>query len=74
MAQIGTHKGQTLTIQGGAVWAGLPDGTLILSPIDGNITVVAANEYNLVPVSAAPPVPISATSPVTVQVAGPTTS
>lgn len=72
MAQIAAHKGQTLTIQGGAVWAGLPDGTLILAPIDGEITVVAAAEYNLVPVSATPPVPISATSPVTVQVAGPT--
>jgi hypothetical protein len=71
MAQIAVNKGQTLTIQGGNVWAGLPDGTLVLSPIDGEITVVAATEYNLVPVSAAPPVPISATSPVTVQVAGP---
>jgi hypothetical protein len=71
VAQIKVSKGQTVTVQGGAIWAGLPDGTLILSPIDGEITVVAASEYNLVPVSATPPVPISATSPVTVQVAGP---
>jgi hypothetical protein len=72
MAQIKVQKGQTVTIQGGNVWAGLPDGTLILSPIDTEIVVAAASEYNLVPVSATPPIPISATSPVTVQVAGPT--
>lgn len=70
MAQIMLKAGQSATIQGGNVWVGLPIGSLIVVPTDGDITVVAANEYNLVPVSAQPPVSVSPTSPVTVQVAG----
>lgn len=70
MAQILMHKGQSATISGGNVWAGLPDGTIVISPIDQEMTVVAANEYNLVPITATPPVSVSPTSPVTVQVAG----
>ena len=67
MAQIKLSAGQHATIHGGNVWAGLPDGTVIISPIDQDMVVVAASEFNLVPVVSTPAVPVSPTSTVTVQ-------
>jgi hypothetical protein len=71
MAQIKMTAGQAQVIRGGSVFVGLPDGSTVITAIDAEIVVVAANEYNLVPVGVAPPVQVSPTSPVTVQAMGP---
>jgi hypothetical protein len=81
--QVLVQAGQTIKVDGGAAWVGVPEGTLIIIPTDGAIQVVPANEFNLVPVtpSTTPPAPspnpapvatqVSPTSPVTVAVMSP---
>ena len=70
MANIQMKAGQHGVISNANMWVGLPAGSTFTVPVDGDVVVVPANEYNLVPVNQNPPVQVSPTSPGTVQVSG----
>jgi hypothetical protein len=62
--------GQTGMISNANMWVGLPEGSTFTVPTDGDVVVVPASEFNLVPINQPPPIQVSPTSPGTVQVSG----